>query len=269
MASSTLSLTGLWRLLRRLGIVYKRGRQYIHSPDTHYFEKLAQVEQAKEQARASANAANPGKVVVLFVDAVTVYRQPTVACSYEAQGHTQPLARLSTRTNTQTRVIAGLNGVDGAVVYLRGRVSIERLVQFYRKVCATYPDAECIYVVIDNWPVYVHPDVLVALQPQRSEWVEAMQQRVPANWPKQPSAAALHKWGQLGLPIQLVPLPTYASWTNPIEKLWRKLRQELVHMHALADDLEQFRAHIDLYLDQFALGSAELLRYVGLAQPST
>ena len=121
------------------------------------------MEQAKEQARASANAANPGKVVVLFVDAVTVYRQPTVACSYEAQGHTQPLARLSTRTNTQTRVIAGLNGVDGAVVYLRGRVSIERLVQFYRKVCATYPDAECIYVVIDNWPVYVHPDVLVAL----------------------------------------------------------------------------------------------------------
>jgi len=30
------------------------------------------------------------------------------------------------------------------------------------------------------------------------------------------------------LPIQIVQLPTYASWTNPIEKLWRKLKAEMV-----------------------------------------
>ena len=75
------------------------------------------------------------------------------------------------------------------------------------------------------------------------------------------------KWGQLQLPIQIVPLPTYASWCNPIEKLWRKVRQELTHLHSWADDLERLRAEIDRFLSQFATGSDTLLRYVGLGIP--
>lgn len=261
-------------MLRRLGLVYKRARLYIHSPDPHYFEKLSDVEIVKRQAKANPGTSDePRKVIVLFVDQVTVYLQPTLACAYEERGHHQALARLSTHTSTQTRVVAGLDCLTAQVVYLRGRVSIERLVAFYIKVRATYPDAECIYVVLDNWPVYVHPDVLVALQPQQSKWVSLMKERVPGNWPKEPSAAALRKWGQLNLPIQMVPLPTYASWTNPIEKLWRKMRQEKTHMHWQADDLEGLRASIDGFLDQFAtpVGSPELLGYVGLglSQSST
>ena len=31
---------GLSQLLQRLGISYKRGRDYVHSPDRHYGEKL-------------------------------------------------------------------------------------------------------------------------------------------------------------------------------------------------------------------------------------
>ncbi|MBL1378410.1 transposase [Zobellella iuensis] len=58
------------------------------------------------------------------------------------------------------------------------------------------------------------------------------------------------------MPIQIVPLPTYASWLNPIEKLWRKLRQELTHPHPWGR-----------FLEQFASDSVELLRYVGLWIP--
>ena len=79
--------------------------------------------------------------------------------------------------------------------------------------------------------------------------------------------AAIRRWGALKLPIQIVPLPTYASWCNPIEKLWRKLRQDVTHLHRWADDLETFRTEIDRFLDQFARGSLELLRYVGLEIP--
>ena len=64
-----------------------------------------------------------------------------------------------------------------------------------------------------------------------------------------------------------MPLPTYASWTNPIEKLWRWLRQEVLHLHRLADRLEELRAEVRRFLDRFALGSLELLRYVGLPVP--
>ena len=74
----------------------------------------------------------------------------------------------------------------------------------------------------------------------------------------------MRKWGHLQLPIQAVPLPTYASWLNPIEKLWRFLKQEVLHMHRLANDLTGLRGEIDRFLDQFALGSDQLLRYVGL-----
>lgn len=113
---------------------------------------------------------------------------------------------------------------------------------------------------MDNWPVHIHPDVLVALEPQESRHFRPL----PPSWSPTPSAKAVGRWGQLQLPIQLVPLPTYASWCNPIEKLWRKLRQELTHLHRWADDLVRLRDEIDRFLRQFADGSPDLLRYVGL-----
>jgi hypothetical protein len=67
------------------------------------------------------------------------------------------------------------------------------------------------------------------------------------------------------LPIQLLPLPTYASWANPIEQLWRKLRQDLGHLHPWADDLAQLRAAVDHWLDAYHQPSPELLHYVGLS----
>jgi hypothetical protein len=118
-------------------------------------------------------------------------------------------------------------------------------------------------VIVDNWPVHFHPDLLVALQPQECPWPFPR----PANWPTEPSAAAARKWGGLALPIRLVPLPTYASWLNPIEKLWRWLRQEVVHLHPWADDPPALRAAADAFLARFVPGAAacaDLLRYVGL-----
>jgi len=86
----------------------------------------------------------------------------------------------------------------------------------------------------------------------------------PGNWPTEASAAARRKWGALHLPIQLIPLPSYASWCNPIEKVWRKLRQELGHLHPWADDLDRLRAALDAWGARYAAPSPDLLHYVGL-----
>jgi hypothetical protein len=95
-----------------------------------------------------------------------------------------------------------------------------------------YPGARRIYVVPDNWSIHAHPDVRAAL----------------GRWPR----------------ITPVWLPTYAPWLNPIEKLWRWLRRDVLQMHRLAGDWAALRGRVNGFLDQFAGGSRALLRYVGL-----
>jgi hypothetical protein len=212
---------------------------------------------------AAAHAA-PGQIVTLFQDELTYYRQPTLARAWEAQGRPQPLAHRSHQSNTATRVTATLDACTAQVCFWQGsRCGTEAIVRFYQQLRAAYPAAERLYLVQDNWPVHFHPDVLVALEPQECPWPWYR----PPSWSEAPSAAAVRRWGGLQLPIQLVPLPTYASWTNPAEKLWRKTKQEVLHLHSLATRLPALRQEVAAFLSQFATGSPELLRYVGLPLP--
>jgi transposase len=254
------ALGSLSALLDRLGLSWKGSRWHVRSPDPDYDAKLAYVRALGRRVRAAA-----GRLVLVYLDELTFYRQPTLAPAWEERGPAQPLAERSHRSNTPSRVVASLNLLDARVTYRRrGKVGVDQMVGHYRDLRRAYPDAERVYVVQDNWPVHFHPDVLVALEPQESPWPYHR----PPSWPAAPSAAARKRWGDLHLPIQIVQLPTYASWTNPIEKLWRWLRAQVLHLHRLADRLEELRQEVDAFLDQFAEGSLVLLRYVGLLVPS-
>lgn len=251
---------GLWRLLDRLDLSWKSSRWHIHSPDPDYDAKLAHVRTLAQAVRASA-----GRLALVYLDEFTFYRQPSLARAWEERGASQPLAERSHRANTPTRVLASLDLLDARTVFRRrSKIGIRELVGFYQDLAHTYPNAQTIYVVQDNWPVHVHPDLLVALQPQTRWWPFHR----PASWSTEPAEAAKRKWGALQLPIQIVPLPTYASWTNPIEKLWRKLKAEILHLHRQADTLDDLRQDVDHFLEQFAHGSPALLRYVGLFVPN-
>ena len=250
---------GLAGLLARLRISYQRGRDYVHSPDPQYEEKLAWIADRVQQARTSA-----GREVALYLDELTYYRQPSLAAAYAARNEEQPLARRSYGSNTPTRVVATLDAETGRVVAWQGsKVGVNQLVQFYRQLRAAYPQAERFHVILDNWPVHFHPDVLVALEPQEAPWPYP----TPARWPQEPRARAREQWGALQLPIQLATLPTYASWENPIEKLWRYGKQEVLHLHRWAEQLEELRRQFLAFLGRFVAGSEPLLRYVGLRPP--
>lgn len=271
---------GLSRLLRRLGVSRQRGRQHVHSPDPAYPDKRAAargLEAAGAQALAvpvrllPAAYATPlllwRPVVTLYLDELTWYRQPTLAAAYAARGRDAdgrahpPLAMCAHRADTSTRLVGALDAATGRVTWWQGgHLGVKELVAFYRHLRAAYPDAWRLYVVQDNWPIHAHPDLVVALQPQESPWWP----RLPPSWPATPSTAAARRWGALDLPIQLAFLPTYASWLNPIEKLWRWLKQDVLHLHRQADDLDGLRARVGAWLDRFATGSDSLLSYVGL-----
>lgn len=244
------SLPGMSQVLGRLHIGLKRARQHVHSPDAAYVEKLRAV-----RLNLLSNPAN----IFIFEDEFSLYRHPSLAQAYEKLGKTQPLAELGYKTNYVWRIAAGLNARTGQVVYVQARyMDVVHLTQFYQKLVQAY-DGEEICLAEDNWPVHAHEDLLAALQPQSFPWGLHR----PKNWRQEPRRRIEH----LNLPIRLLFLPTYASWTNPIEKLWRLLKQEVLHLHRYGDDWPGLKQRVWKFMDQFAEGSTELLRYVGLLQP--
>jgi transposase len=103
---------------------------------------------------------------------------------------------------------------------------------FYRQLAEQYARFEKVYVIQDNWNIHTHDDVQATLK------------QLPR--------------------LEVVGLPTYASWLNPIEKLWRWTRQTVIHRHRLSDRWDELKQRVACFFDQFKDGSQELLRYVGL-----
>lgn len=219
------SLPGIWQAVERLGIHYKRGRLRLHSPDPAYEAKVFALQQAQAIARRF-----PERVRLLYADEVGCYRQPTLADRYACCAH-EPTAPLSQRSNTRWRLGGALDSVSGAVTHVSGAVvGVAALCALLEAVRVRYPD-QILLLAWDNWPVHRHATVLAT----------AARLRIHLKW-----------------------LPTYAPWTNPIEKLWRWMRQTCVHHHQKADRWPEFQADLAAFLDQFADGSPALLRYVGL-----
>lgn len=244
--------SGLSKLLKRLGISYKRGRSYIYSPDPYYQSKMDRIALCLLKTWYE-----PEKYVFLYQDEFTYYRQPTLDRDYEQMGDFQPLARRSYSSDNAFRGVGALNAITGQVTYRQSwKVGIKQLTQFYDAIVADYPRAITIYMVQDNWPIHFHPDVLAYLQPQDFEFPV----RVSSRWSDKPSPKA--KIGNL--PIKIVQMPTYASWANPIEKLWKWVRQTVIHLHRLSDDWSTLKQRIWDFILPFKRGSDELLRYVGL-----
>ena len=254
--------SSLSQLLKRLKISYKRGRSYVHSPDPHYQQKMALIAQCLLKAWYA-----PEKYALLYQDEFTIYRQPTVARDYEQMGLFQPLARRSHKSDTEFRGMGALNAITGQVTYQQAyKANVRQLTMFYDAIAADYPQADTIYMVQDNWPVHYHPDLLIHLQSQDFQFPY----NVPPNWPDEPSPKAKRDAekrkakGVIKLPIKIIQLPTYASWANPIEKLWRWVRQSVLHLHRLSDEWSELKQRVLDFIHSFRRGSNELLRYVGL-----
>ena len=254
--------SSLSQLLKRLGISYKRGRSYIHSPDPHYQQKMDMIAQHLLKAWYA-----PERYALLYQDEFSIYRQPTIARDYEQMGKFQPLARMGYGSNTELRGIGALNAITGQVTYHQtSKANIKELTVFYDMVTQDYPELDIIYMVQDNSPVHFHPDLLIHLQLQDFQFPIY----APGNWPDEPSPKAKRiaekrkAEGITRLPIKILQLPTYAPWTNPIEKLWRWVRQSVLHLHRLSHDWSQLKQRIRDFILSFRKGSNELLRYVGL-----
>lgn len=246
-------VSGVHQILSRLGICYKRARDYVRSPDTDYAEKLSRVAHVLAEV-----CEQPETHVVVYQDEFSFYLQPTLAKDWAETGTKTPLARQSYLSQEMCYGIGALNPHTGDVVYQQvKRCTVVALHAFYTEICARYPNAERIYLIQDNRAIHFHANLIAALLPQGA----AFDKPTPPNWTGKPSMQI----GRLAkLPIEIVQLPTYASWTNPIEKLWRWVRQSVIHLHRLSNDWQALQDKVIAFMEQFKGGSQSLLRYVGL-----
>jgi transposase len=219
------SLSGVWRVLHGCGLGWHTARARLFSPDPDYRSKVRRLHRCLRAA-----ARQPERVVALFLDEFGYRRWPEVAPTW---GLERAVAQRA-GNNQQWRTIGALNALTGQVSYLDGYiVGRQQVMQFYAQLDHTYPGVDLLYVIQDNWNIHTHPEVLTAL----------------ARYPR----------------IQPVWLPTYAPWLNPIEKLWRWLRQDVLKLHRWVAAWPQVKQRVRDFLAQFAQGSQELLHYVGLA----
>jgi transposase len=221
------SVPGIYKVLKRLGFSRKQAQRFIHSPDPEYALKWRAILAAYQDAME-----HPERVVLLFGDELTYRRRPEIRAMHQRRGRRQHRLAYRPAANTQTRLVAVVNAGTGQVTYRqRSKVGRWELAGFYEQVRLAYPHAQRLYLVLDNWPTHKHPLVL----------------------------AAARRHG-----IRLLFLPTYASWLNPVERLWRWLRQDVLHCHPFCDDLQQLRDLTAHWLDRFQNGSRQLLYFIGL-----
>jgi hypothetical protein len=186
------------------------------------------VDKALKEARA-----NPDRVVLLYEDEASLYRQPSQASLFCLRGKLQPKMPCSCSANTVMRVAGFLNACSGAVHFWDGsKITAGKIAKCLKEISITYAHSEKIYIVMDNWPVHFHPKVM----------------KVIAENPK----------------LQILRLPTYAPWLNPIEKLWRLTKQSVVHAHGMSNDFNKFKQVVRSFLTKPTTHPEALLRYVGL-----
>ena len=224
-----LTLSGVSRALHRLGLGLRSAQVQQFSPDPDYLEKEARLLACLRKA-----AAAPDTVVALFLDEMGYTRWPDPAPDWRPVAPApRPLAERAGSKQQLWRVIGALNALTGQVDardnYIVGR---EQVSAFYRQLDQRYADAQHVFLIQDNWSIHSHPDVLATLETLP---------RLEPIW-----------------------LPTYAPWLNPIEKLWRWLKQDVLQQHRLAADWQALRQRVTSFLQQFATGSDALLHYVGL-----
>jgi transposase len=218
------TLSGVWRVLQACGLGVHASCARLFSPDPDYRRKVRRLHRCLRDA-----ARHPDTVIALFLDEFGSQRWPEVAPTWGREAAVAQRAG----NNQQWRTIGALKALTGQVNYLDGYiVGRQQVMKFYSQLDRAYPTVDCLYVIQDNWNIHTHPDVLTALE----------------RYPR----------------LKPVWLPTYAPWLNPIEKLWRWVRQDILKMHRWVEDWPQVKQRVHEFLDQFAHGSPDLLRYVGL-----
>jgi DDE superfamily endonuclease len=225
-----LSISAVSKILKKLGARFKRGRASIHSPDLLYNQKMAKIQHAH-----LLNLLDSQRFPLLYEDEKTYYRRAEVGKTWGSRGNKGAKKVNQVGGTTGVSRIAGCIDVQTGKVISRQRSSfnVKEMYRFFYYVEQHYKEAERIFIVLDNWPVHFH------------EYV------------KENLARGAKK-------IVLLPLPTYAPWENPMEKVWLKFRKDVLLDHSFGTHWQELKEVAQQWLQDCHSDSEELLHFVGL-----
>src|SRR5215212_4511146 len=141
---SDYSISGVWRVLGRLGLKLRSARVQQFSPDPGYQAKLVDLEMALWEARRY-----PNEVAAVFIDEMGFARWPEPTLDW---GPEPAVADRRGANNGLWRLIGALNPLTGQVDYLDNYiVGRAKVIEFYGRLVEAYPRARALYVIQDNW----------------------------------------------------------------------------------------------------------------------
>lgn len=220
------SLSGIFYLLSSLRLAWIRCRDRVESIDRAIAYKIRRNRRILGYVRT-----HPQQAVMLFLDEFSVYRQPLRGKAWAKKG-TQPHNHRSRKANTRMRLVGAINAATGQLHYERAsKITVKKLCQFLSHLRQCYPTRR-IYLVLDNWyNVHRHPTTVAQLE-------------------------------KLGIIALWQPL--YLPQSNPIEKLWWHLTEQILRIHRMSDNWEALKHRVKAWLDRFTAPSVRLLEMVGL-----
>ena len=196
---------------------------------------LKRLEVSYKRGRAHVHSPDlqyPAKLASIARARELAQQAPAEGRTYAPRGHT---ASKASGAALETRRIAACVDVASGAVIARQRdhFNVKEMARFFWYVERQYPDAAVIYLALDNWPVHFHAFVQDYLAQHHSR-------------------------------IRFLPLPTYAPWTNPVEKLWLLFHEDFLDQHPFGQCWEALKQAITDWFAQRREGSAQLLHTIGL-----
>jgi transposase len=188
-----LSLTHVWRLVKRLGARWGRPRPIVACP----WKARRRQRRIAALKHLAASASDQG--VVVFADEVDIHLNPKIGPDWMLPG-TQRL--VLTPGNNEKRYLAGAyEPLHDRLVYVEGdRKASWIFLNLLRALLETYDHAETIHVILDNYIIH--------------------KSRVTQAW-----------LAEFGARLRLHFLPPYCPNENRIERIWLDVHANVTRNH--------------------------------------
>ena len=217
------AITGVTKLLRRLGFVYK---QVVLVPGK--LNEQTQQQFVKEYETLKANKKEDE--VILFGDGVHPTHNIHKTKAWIKRGEDKQI-----KTNTG-RGRLNINGVLNpetlmVTTHFSETINAEETIKLFDKIQLVYKDKTTIYLVVDNARYYKNKDVKAYLE-------------------------------KLDCKIKLIFLPPYSPNLNFIERLWKYMKKYIIGVK-YRDKFKQFEYDIHYFFDNISQYEDKLRQFIG------